>query len=731
MVPTTKEVLFSSERHGGRRGDTEVSVSLSRCLAAKKEALGAGGRFETVSECCYTGPMVTRELQERIAKLRTAIHRHRYLYHVENRSEISEAALDSLKDELKKIETEYPELITPDSPTQRVAGEPLPGFQKVTHTVAQWSFDDAFTYDDIEQFETRARNILEKSAVEVGDVEYMCELKIDGLKIILTYEHGKLMTAATRGDGVVGEDVTANARTIESIPLVLEQPVSGVFEGEVFLPKHAFEELNARARAAGEETFANPRNVAAGTMRQLDPRVVADRHLDCFMYDIGALRGAELPQTQNEELQLLRALGFKTNPHSVSVRGLKRVWDMYEAWIKRRESEDYWIDGVVIKINDRKMQEMLGYTGKGPRFAIALKFPAEQKTTVVESIDFQVGRTGVITPVANLKPVSIAGTTVARATLHNEDEIRRLDLRVGDTVIIEKAGDIIPKVVQVLAELRPKRSVQFEWPSVVPGCGGDGRIERVPGTAAWRCVSRDSEAQVIRRLAYFTSKKAFDIDGLGTKVVEKLVSVHDITTPDELFTLTVDDFLQLPGFAQLSAEKAVAALHKARTVTFDRFLVGLSIDHVGEEVARRIAAHAGTVQRLLDMSVQELVAIDGVGAIVAESLHTFLHDPKSRTLIDQLLVHLTIHEYREAIGFLQGKTFVITGTLRAYGREAAKAEIRAHGGSVADSVSKQTTYLVAGSDAGSKLEKARALGVRVLSENEFVTMLREKHIYHG
>ncbi|MFM2414933.1 MAG: hypothetical protein RI911_626 [Candidatus Parcubacteria bacterium] len=667
--------------------------------------------------------MVSKELKERAAQLRKTINHHRYLYHVENRSEISDAALDSLKDVLKKLESEYPELVTPDSPTQRVAGVALPEFEKITHQIPQWSFDDAFDRADLEQFETRARNMLKKEGREPGVFSYMCELKIDGLKIILTYVDGVLTTAATRGDGVVGEDVTLNARTIEAIPLTLQKKVSGVFEGEVFLPKSQFEILNKALREKGNELYANPRNVAAGTMRQLDPRIVAERKLDCFVYDIATLEGHQMPTTQEQELNLLKTLGFKTNPHGHCVKGLDAVWKYYTSWTQRRDKEDFWIDGVVVKIDSRNVQDILGYTGKGPRFAVALKFPAEQKTTIVESIDFQVGRTGVITPVANLHPVSIAGTTVARATLHNEDEIRRLDIRIGDTVIIEKAGDIIPKVVKVLHELRPKKAKPFVWPTHIPQCGGDGRIERVAGTAAWRCVSRDSETQVVRRLAYFTSKKAFDIDGLGVKVIEKLVKEHGITTPDQLFRLTKDDFLALPGFGEISAQNAMDAIQKARTVSLDRFLIGLSIDHVGEEVARVIAFEMNTLQRILAATKEDFLAVNGVGATVAESLYGFFNTQHTRDIVEALLPLVTITQRKKPQGPLSGLSFVVTGTLQKYGREEVKELIRSQGGAVTDSVSSKTSYLLAGTDAGSKLEKAEGLGVKVISEQEFDSML--------
>jgi DNA ligase (NAD+) len=671
---------------------------------------------------------IPKEAIERASKLRTAINRHRYLYHVENTSEISEEALDSLKDELVKLEDQYPELRTPDSPTQRVAGSPLPQFEKVKHTVAQWSFDDAFTFSDIEQFQTRAHNYLQsQSRNEKGeairDLEYFCELKIDGLKIILTYEAGVLVQAATRGDGEYGENVTQNARTIDAIPLQLEKPVSGVFEGEVYLSKKNFDALNREQKEKGAELYANPRNVAAGTMRQLDPRIVHERKLDCFVYDIGTISGIAFPETQEEELELLRTLGFKTNPHHVTARSLDEVWTYYQSWVPKKDSTQYWVDGIVLKINSIEIQNILGYTGKAPRFAIALKFPAEQKTTVVENISFQIGRTGVITPVAHLRPVSIAGTTVARATLHNEDEIRRLDVRIGDTVIIEKAGDIIPKVLSVLTELRPQSAESFVWPTHVDGCGGDGRIERVPGTAAWRCVYRDSDEQFAKRLQYFVSKKALDIDGLGEKVVELLVEYALVSTFDDLFTITYEDVLPLPGFAEKSAQQLIESIQNKKEVTLSRFLVSLSIDHVGVEMARLCSLTFKTIDQVSSATREAFEAVDGIGPIVADSLYQWFRTPQHRELITRLRNHLTITADEIESTTLAQKVFVITGTLATMSRDEAQSRIRALGGSVASSVSSHTSYLVAGTEAGSKLEKAQSLGVQVLNEEEFVRML--------
>ncbi|MFZ2593671.1 MAG: NAD-dependent DNA ligase LigA [Minisyncoccia bacterium] len=664
------------------------------------------------------------ETIERIAQLRKLINHYRYLYHVQNTSVISDEALDSLKDELKKIEYEYPQLITPDSPTQRVAGAPLPEFKKVTHTVPQWSFDDAFTFQDLKQFEVRALNYLKKQGSTVTSLTYFCELKIDGLKIIVTYVDGFLTTAATRGDGLVGEDVTQNARTIESLPLKLEKNISGVFEGEVFMSKNNFELLNDTQKKYGGELYANPRNVAAGTMRQLDATKVAERRLDSFVYDIGSLQEADAPTTQQGEIELLKLLGFKTNPYHAHARTLDEVWDFYTAWSSKKESAEYWIDGVVVKVNDVSLQEVLGYTGKAPRFAIALKFPAEQKTTVVEHIDFQIGRTGVITPVALLTPVSIAGTTVSRATLHNEDEIIRLGVRVGDTVIIEKAGDIIPKIVSVLTELRPKKSKPFIWPTHIDGCGGDGSIERVEGGVAWRCVHKDSHTQIVRRLQHFVSKKALDIDGIGKKVIEQIVTELGVVSPAQLFTLKKEDFLSLEGFAEKSADQAVASLIAGQKTTLARLLFGLSIEHVGEEVARRVVARFPTLAQIRMASEADFVEIDGVGSVVAHSLFMWLCSDVNKLLLDALSEYIRIEQ--DAVlenGPLTGKKFVITGTLHSFSREDAKQALRALGGSCSESVSKVTSYVIVGESAGTKHSDALRLHIPVLTEEAFIKFL--------
>ncbi len=500
-----------------------------------------------------------REVQTRYEKLKSAVHHYRLMYHVYDKEEIPEAARDSLMHELAQIESEYPELITPDSPSQRVAGTPLPAFVKVTHKVPQWSFNDVFSEEELREFDARTKRFLKTDE----PVEYDCELKIDGLKIIFEYEKGKLVRAATRGDGVVGEDVTHNVRTIESVPLVLEEPVDIIVEGEVWMSEKALAAVNRERVKTGEEPFVNPRNAAAGSIRQLDPKIAASRKLDTFIYDIARV-DRPFPPTQTEELEYLRTLGFKVNPHYKLAKSVEDIMEYWHAWDAKKKAQGYWIDGIVLKVNQHRLQDELGYTGKAPRFAVAFKFPAEQVTTVVEDIVLQVGRTGVLTPVAHLKPVSVAGTTVSRATLHNEDEIRRLDVRVGDTVILQKAGDVIPDIVKVLTELRTGKEKPFKWPTHVAECGGDGAIERVPGEAAWRCVARDSFAVRRRVLRHFASRAALDIEGLGESTVDQLLEEGLVQSFDDFFTLTAGDIEPLEGFAEVSAKKLVDSIQKNR-----------------------------------------------------------------------------------------------------------------------------------------------------------------------
>lgn len=659
-----------------------------------------------------------RAVEKRIKELQKLVNHHRRLYHVLDAPEISDEAYDSLEEELRRLEEQYPELADPNSPTKRVSGEALKSFKKVRHQVAQWSFDDAFTEEDIRAFDKRV-----KKFAETNDLTYTCELKIDGFKIVLTYENGELKTAATRGDGVVGEDVTQNIRTINSIPLQLEATANLIVEGEVWMGEAEFKRINDEQIKKGLPLYANPRNIAAGTIRQLDSKIVAERKLDSFIYDI-AEADFKLPETQLEELQLLQKLGFKVNKHFIEAKNIEEVIKFWQHWSERKTKEDYWIDGVVVKVNSVSLQKRMGYTGKTPRFAIAFKFPAEQVTTVVEGISLQVGRQGTITPVAELRPVSVAGTTVARATLHNEDEIKRLDVRVGDTVIIQKSGDIIPDVIQVLKELRPKNSKPYLFPSSLPGIG---RIERKPGEAAHRAVDKNTFAQVARRFHYFASKHAFDIPGLGPKQIDVLLENKLLATYVDIFKLTTEELLALPRFAETSAEKLIKSINSRRQVTLARFITALSIPQVGEETAEDLAEHFGTLEKLMKAKQEELAEINGVGEVVAEKITEFFANQDNQIIVKDLLKEVKIEPTKTSArksGKLAGQTFVLTGTMVAMGRDEAKKKIKELGGEVSESVSKNTTYLVAGDNPGSKLTKAEELGVPVLSEPEFLKLIK-------
>lgn len=660
----------------------------------------------------------------RAAQLREAIEKYRYEYHVLDKAEMPDAAYDSLMHELVDLERRYPSLRTPDSPSQRVGGKPLPEFKKVRHRIPQWSLNDAFSPEEIREFDERVRKFLSQSGMPDARPTYTCEHKIDGLKIVLEYENGLLKRAATRGDGVVGEDVTENIRTITSVPLRLTQPITITVEGEAWMAKSTLKKLNTARSERGEEPFANPRNLAAGSIRQLDPKVAASRHLDSFVYDIA--ESSEFPPTQHEELEFLRRLGFKVNRNFQHCSDIESVIAYWRTWRGAMPAQDYWADGIVAKVDEKRLQDALGYTGKAPRFAIAFKFPAEQVTTILEDIIFQVGRTGVVTPVAVLRPVSVAGSTVSRATLHNEDEIKRLDVRIGDTVVLQKAGDVIPDIVSVVMELRPKGSEPFVFPKRIAACGGDGRIERIPGQAAWRCVNKRSVAAERRKLYYFAGKSAFDIDGLGPKVLDLLLDEHLISGPTDIFTLKRGDLLALPRFGEKSADNLLASIATARKVTLPRFLTALSIPQVGEETSADVAAHFGSIEKIRAARLEDFDVIENVGEVVAKSLADWFSENQNQKLLDRLLREVSIEKMPRAGTAalpLSGKTFVLTGTLSSLEREEAKRKIRALGGKTSESVSKKTSYVVAGENPGSKLEKARGLGVPVLSESEFLKLV--------
>ncbi|MDB5265563.1 MAG: NAD-dependent ligase [Parcubacteria group bacterium] len=663
---------------------------------------------------------VPEDKKKRLAALRASISTYRSLQHEKDESPISSEALDSLKYELANLEKQYPELVTPDSPTQTIAGTVLPELKKTKHQVPQWSLDDAFTEEDIRTFDERVKRTLQKQLGRAANPTYACELKIDGLHIVLTYKDGALVTAATRGDGVVGEDVTHNIRTIKSVAQTLPRPIDLIVEGEVYLTRSGFKKLNELRAKEEQPLFANPRNAAAGSIRQLDSGVAAKRPLGVFLYDLDVL-SETMPDTQIHELEYIASLGLPTNNHAVLASSVEEIMAVWKKWQgKARDKADYQIDGIVIKVNEREFQEALGYTGKGPRFSIALKFPAEQVTTVVEDIVLQIGRTGVVTPVAQLKPVSVAGTTVARATLHNEDFIKDKDIRIGDTVILQKAGDIIPEIVQVLMEFRTGKEKVWKFPKRSSLCGGDGTIERVPGEAARRCATRGSFSEQYRKLAHFAGRSALDIDGLGKETVKLLMEHELVSSFDDFFELTRDELLALPGFKEKSADNLLASLADRTQVSMDRFLVGLSIPHVGEETAYLLASNFSTLAKLQKASAEEIANVRGIGDIIGRSVHTWFTDAENQELIARLGTHLSLTKVVAPVGGpLEGQTVVVTGTLEGYAREEAEAAVRKAGGNVSGSVSKKTSFLLAGEKPGSNKAKAEKLGVPVIDETEF------------
>lgn len=677
---------------------------------------------------------IPKDIIDRYEKLKITVDKHRYLYHVKDMPEITDESYDSLMREVEEIEGKYPELITSTSPTQRVGDKPLDEFKKVRHEVRQWSFDDCFNFGELKKWDEKVRRMIAKElSLKNEKVEYCCELKIDGLKIILTYnKNSEFVQGATRGDGEIGEDVTQNLKTIKSIPLVLPEAIDITVVGECWLSKKELERINEERKKSGEQLFANTRNAAAGSIRQLDPKVAAGRRLSSFIYDIDKISFPSLrarrsnpeniPETQDGELKLIENLGFKTNPYHQVFDSLEGVEKFYKKWSKEKGSLDYGLDGIVIKINSRKIQEVLGYTGKSPRWGIAYKFPAEQVTTVVEDIVLQVGRTGVITPVAHLRPVLVAGSTVSRATLHNEDEIKRLDVRIGDTVILQKAGDVIPDIVEVLKDLRNGKEKAYLFPKTLDACGGDGVIERIPGQSAWRCVNTNSFAQQKRKFYHFISKKAFNIDGCGPKIIDALLENNLISNFDDIFTLKKGDLLALPRFGEKSVDNLLASIEEARKISLARFIVSLSIPQVGEETAIDLANHFGNLEKIRKAKAEELQQINGVGDVVGKSVFDWFSNKENAKLTDRLLKNVKIENaasLRSATGHLSGKSFVLTGTLSSMSRNSAKAKIRALGGDISESVSSKTTYVVAGENAGSKLEKAQKLGVKILNEEEF------------
>ncbi|MFH2105158.1 MAG: NAD-dependent DNA ligase LigA [Parcubacteria group bacterium] len=680
--------------------------------------------------------------KKRIIKLRTEINHHRYLYHVRDTQEISDAALDSLKNELEKIEQQYPDLITPDSPTQRVSGEPLATFKKVAHEIRMLSFNDAFSEQDMESWIGR----LQRHLGQKEPFDFYCEPKIDGLAISLIYENGIFVEGSTRGNGQMGEDVTHNLKTIESIPLCIDtsntrtvlekieptlhsrQQSEGIkglslnrleVRGEVYLDKNDFDLLNKKRVQKDLPPYANPRNVAAGSIRQLDPKIAAARNLKCFLYSVAT----DLGQTTHEQEHIiLNKLGFRANPLTAHAQNLTEVFSYYRQLGKKRDSLDYEIDGVVVIVNDNKLRNELGVVGKAPRGAIAYKFPGVEATTTVNDIKIQVGRTGTLTPVAVLEPVLVGGVTVTHATLHNEDEIERLGVRIGDTVIIQRAGDVIPDIIKVLPKMRTGAEKKFTMPAKCLVCGSP--VKKPAGEVNYYCTNPDCYARFRRNLAHFISKKGFDIEGMGPKIIDQLVENELIQDAADIFTLTTGDLVPLERFAEKSAANIVKAANERKKIEFGRFLYALGIRHVGEETAYDLAENYGSLEKLQQASREKLAAIHDIGEVVATSLHKYFQDPKNQALLAKLLAAgVSPQKTKPVAKKLAGQTFVLTGSLENMSREEAKKMIRDAGGNISSSVSKKTNYVVAGKDPGSKYEKAKQLGVKVIGEKRLKELI--------
>ena len=657
----------------------------------------------------------------RIEELRAVLEGHRILYHVHDAPKISDEAYDSLMRELSSLEKSYPEFDTPLSPTHRVGGDPLPKFVKVAHEIKQWSFDNAFSYEELLAWEERNTTLLKKAEVKQLPT-YVAEMKIDGLKVILTYVDGVFIRAATRGNGEVGEDITENIKTVKSIPLVLPEKVSFTVIGEAWMKKKDLVKINIAREKEDLPLYANTRNLAAGTLRQLDPKIVATRNIQIYAYDI---EGGNY-RTQEEELITLDRFGFLVNKDRKVCSSLKEVQTFYDMWIHKRETEDYGIDGLVVKVNERALWDTLGYTAKSPRAGIAYKFPAQEVSTKLLSITCQVGRTGAVTPVAELEPVSLAGSTVARATLHNADEIERLDVRIGDTVLLRKAGDVIPEIFDVVTELRPQNTKVFTMPKSCPECGS--ALSRVSIgkelSAAFYCLNKECPAQHLEGLIHFASKKGMGIEGLGEKIIETFHDIGLITDAASIYELKKEDIDGLEGFGEKSADNIIASIQGSRTVSLHRLLYSLGIRHVGEQTAKDIAKHFNSLEELRIKEVEELSHVEGVGEKVADALVSYFKDQANQKLISRLLPHLTVVSEKSVVdGKLFNKTFVITGTLPSLSRDEAKELIEKNGGKVSASVSSKTSYLLAGENGGSKRVDAEKLGTPVIEEQDLLNMI--------
>ena len=666
-------------------------------------------------------------LQQQIDTLRQDLRRYEYEYHVLDNPTIPDAEYDRLFHQLKALEAAHPELITADSPTQRVGAKPLSGFAQIRHEIPMLSLDNAFSDEEFYAFVKR----IEDRLIRLPEpLTFCCEPKLDGLAVSILYVNGVLTQAATRGDGTTGEDITANIRTIRNIPLQLlmdNQPARLEVRGEVFMPHEGFEHLNQQALEKGEKTFANPRNAAAGSLRQLDPQITSKRPLVLNAYGIGIAEGVDLPNTHYDRLQWLKSIGIPVNPEIRLCNGTDEVLDFYRDIQNKRSSLGYDIDGTVLKINDIALQEKLGFISKAPRWAIAYKFPAQEELTRLNDVEFQVGRTGAITPVAKLEPVFVAGVTVSNATLHNGDEIERLDIAIGDTVVIRRAGDVIPQIIGVLHDRRPADARPIIFPKTCPVC--DSAIVRIEGEAVARCTGGlFCAAQRKEALKHFVSRKAMDIDGVGGKLIEQLVDRELVHTPADLFKLDLTTLTRLERMGAKSAENALASLEKAKNTTLARFIFALGIREVGEATALNLANHFKTLEALQNADLEALQQVPDVGEVVANRILAFWHEPHNVAVVNDLIaqgVHWETVETKEVTeNRFKGKTVVLTGTLTQMGRNEAKALLQDMGAKVSGSVSAKTDFVIAGDAAGSKLTKAQELGVTVLTEEEFLAEIQ-------
>jgi DNA ligase (NAD+) len=667
---------------------------------------------------------VSKETIEELNTLRDEINHHNYLYHTMDEPQVTDAEYDRLFRRLKAIESEHPELVTPESPSQRIGAEPLPFFSQVAHELPMLSLDNAFGSDDLTDFDKRVRNRLDTE----GAVEYVCEPKIDGVAISLLYESGTLVRAATRGDGTTGEDITQNARTIAAVPLKLHgkgYPERLEVRGEVYMARSTFAKLNEEAERDGGKAFANPRNAAAGSVRQLDPKLTAKRQLTMYCYSVGLVEGGDLPDKHSDILLTLKSWGLRTNPITKAVVGVEACIDYYQHMQESRAELGYDIDGVVIKVNSIARQQDLGMLTRTPRWAIAHKFPAEEGTTKLMDVEFQVGRTGAITPVARLEPVKVGGVTISNATLHNMDEVKRLDVMIGDTVLIQRAGDVIPKVVATIIKDRPANAKAILLPECCPACGSE--VLQAEGEVIARCTGGlVCSAQRKESIRHFASRLALDIEGLGDKLVEQLVDAKMVTTPADLFQLKATDLIELERMAPKSANKLLKALETSKETTLPRFIYGLGIQEVGETTARNLAVYFSDIDPLLTASRDDLVQVPDVGPIVADKIASFFEQQQNQAVIAELRaagVHWAALEKSVQSEALEGKTFVLTGTLTTLNRNEAKAKLQALGAKVSGSVSKNTSFVVAGDAAGSKLTKAQSLDVPIISEQEQIELL--------